>query len=174
MMNISRNFAFSEKKKKPTYGLDKAFGVSFFNFVRLVITVKTQAKRPSKSTFLPVSPPFANKVKNEIKKQGPNTKGCPKLYNSQNSWVGTTTSSNSQEGFSGFWQTRDEKRSSKNNKRTVAAVGARRCNDVSGFSNRPPTLGKVYLGVCCCLHIKPFFLPNDISSTPSVLPDSSS
>ena len=24
----------------------------------------------------------------------------------------------------------------------------------------------------CCLHIKPFFLPNDISSTPSVLPDS--
>ena len=27
---------------------------------------------------------------------------------------------------------------------------------------------------CCCLHIKPFFLPNDvISSTPSVLPDSS-
>ena len=25
---------------------------------------------------------------------------------------------------------------------------------------------------CCCLHIKPFFLPNDISSTPSVLPDS--
>ena len=27
---------------------------------------------------------------------------------------------------------------------------------------------------CCCLHIKPFFLPNDISSTPSVLPDPSS
>ena len=27
---------------------------------------------------------------------------------------------------------------------------------------------------CCCLHMKPFFLPNDISSTPSVLPDSSS
>ena len=27
---------------------------------------------------------------------------------------------------------------------------------------------------CCCLHIQPFFLPNDISSTPSVLPDSSS
>ena len=27
---------------------------------------------------------------------------------------------------------------------------------------------------CCCLHIKTFFLPNDISSTPSVLPDSSS
>ena len=27
---------------------------------------------------------------------------------------------------------------------------------------------------CCCLHIKRFFLPNDISSTPSVLPDSSS
>ena len=106
--------------------------------MRLVITVKTQAKLPSKSTFLPVSPPFANKVKNEIKKQGPNTKGCPKLYNSQNSWVGTTTSSNSQEGFSGFWQTRDEKRSSKNNKRTVAAVGDRRCNDVSGFPNRPP------------------------------------
>ena len=26
----------------------------------------------------------------------------------------------------------------------------------------------------CCLHIKPFFLPNDISSTPSVRPDSSS
>ena len=25
----------------------------------------------------------------------------------------------------------------------------------------------------CCLHIKPLFLPNDISSTPSVLPDSS-
>ena len=25
---------------------------------------------------------------------------------------------------------------------------------------------------CCCLHIKPLFLPNDISSTPSVLPDS--
>ena len=23
---------------------------------------------------------------------------------------------------------------------------------------------------CCCLHIKPFFLPKDISSTPSVLP----
>ena len=28
--------------------------------------------------------------------------------------------------------------------------------------------------ICCCLHIKPFFLPSDISSTPSVLPDSSS
>ena len=32
------------------------------------------------------------------------------------------------------------------------------------------------LGCCCCcrccLHIKPFFLPNDISSTPSVRPDS--
>ena len=27
---------------------------------------------------------------------------------------------------------------------------------------------------CCCLHIKLFFLPNDISSTPSILPDSSS
>ena len=27
---------------------------------------------------------------------------------------------------------------------------------------------------CCCLHIKAFCLPNDISSTPSVLPDSSS
>ena len=27
---------------------------------------------------------------------------------------------------------------------------------------------------CCCLHIKPFFLPKDISSTPSVRPDSSS
>ena len=26
---------------------------------------------------------------------------------------------------------------------------------------------------CCCRHIKPFFLPNDISSTPGVLPDSS-
>ena len=26
----------------------------------------------------------------------------------------------------------------------------------------------------CCLHIKPFFLPNDIRSTPSVCPDSSS
>ena len=26
---------------------------------------------------------------------------------------------------------------------------------------------------CCCFHIKPFFLPNIISSTPSVLPDSS-
>ena len=27
---------------------------------------------------------------------------------------------------------------------------------------------------CCCLQIKPFFLPNGISSTPSVRPDSSS
>ena len=27
---------------------------------------------------------------------------------------------------------------------------------------------------CCCLHIKPFFLPNVIGSTPSVLPESSS
>ena len=27
--------------------------------------------------------------------------------------------------------------------------------------------------LCCCLHIKPFFLPN-MSSTPSVRPDSSS
>ena len=26
----------------------------------------------------------------------------------------------------------------------------------------------------CCLHIKPFFLPNDITSTPSVITDSSS
>ena len=26
----------------------------------------------------------------------------------------------------------------------------------------------------CCFHIKPFFLPSDISSTPSVLADSSS
>ena len=27
---------------------------------------------------------------------------------------------------------------------------------------------------CCCLQTKPFFLPKDISSSPSVLPDSSS
>ena len=32
----------------------------------------------------------------------------------------------------------------------------------------------VVVGCCCCLHIKPFFLPNDIGSTPSVRPDSSS
>ena len=152
--------------------LDQVFGVLFFNFVRLVIASKLKPNDFHNPPFLPFSPPFAYKIKNENKGRGQISR--PVQNCGQNSWVGTTTSSNSQEGFSGFWQTRDEKRSSKNNKRTVAAVGDRRCNDVSGFSNRPPTLGKVYLGVCCCLHIKPFFLPNDISSTPSVLPDSSS
>ena len=33
---------------------------------------------------------------------------------------------------------------------------------------------KISAPCCWCLHIKPFFLPNDLSSTPSVLPDSSS
>ena len=57
---------------------------------------------------------------------------------SQNSWVGTTTSSNSQERISGFWQTRDEISTTKKKKTCVAAGRDGRCNDVSGFSNRPP------------------------------------
>ena len=40
---------------------------------------------------------------------------------------------------------------------------------VDGWSRQ---LVHTYHDYSCCLHIKPFFLPN-ISSTPSVLPDSS-
>ena len=63
--------------------------------------------------------------------------------------------------------------------------------DTSGISSRPHPEGKpckavvvvvvivvvvavvVVVVVVVCLHIKPFFLPNDTSSIPSVLPDSS-
>ena len=38
--------------------------------------------------------------------------------------------------------------------------------------SRQPTIILSY--IVCCLHINPFFVPNDISSTPSVRPDSSS
>ena len=39
-------------------------------------------------------------------------------------------------------------------------------------SNFPCVIKGHVRDCCCCLHITPFFLPNDISSTPSVLPDS--
>ena len=50
----------------------------FFRFGTDGYQVKAEAKRPSKSTFLPISP-LANKIKNEKKTQTSNTKSCPKL-----------------------------------------------------------------------------------------------
>lgn len=106
-MNISRNVSFL--KQKHTY-IRVWTRESVWRIISQVRTLgyhdKAKAKRPSKSTFLPISPIFATKLKN-----GDNhTRHIPRAVQNcrQKSWVGTTTPNNSQEGFAGFGQTRDE------------------------------------------------------------------
>ena len=92
----------------------------FLNFVRMVITIKVKPNDLQDPPFCPCLRHLPTKLKNEQK----HNRQIPRAIQNcgQNSWVGTTTPSNSQEEFSGFWQTRDEIRSKKK-KRYVAAVG---------------------------------------------------
>ena len=53
------------------------------------------------------------------------------------------------------------------------AIRIIRYRDVSNETSNVHLFLLFVVCCCCCLHIKPFFLPNDISSTPSVLLDSS-
>ena len=102
----------------------------------MVITLKLKPNDLQNPPFCPFLRHLLTKLKTK-KKAGAKYQERAVQICSQNSWVGTTTSSNSQEGFSDFWQTRDEIRSKKK-KPYLAAVGDGCCNDVSGFPNRPP------------------------------------
>ena len=62
-------------------------------------------------------------------------------------------------------------------RRCAPALSANNSSPSDGIWCMSPTLFSSFffsLSVVVVFHIKPFFLPNDISSTPSVLPDSSS
>ena len=84
------------------------------------------------------------KNKNKKKRWGQIPRAVKNL--GQKSWVGTTTSSNSQERISGFWQTRDEISWTKKKKRAWLRAEMGVVTMWAVFPTDHPTLGKVYLG----------------------------
>ena len=137
---ISHDFALSKNKQNTHNRVWTRWSVcriifQFRPYGRLVIRVK----KPNdiRKIFAHI---YLRHLLTKLKNERRHNRQIPRAVQncSRNSCVGTTTPRRTQEGFSGFWQTRDGISCFFLRISYVAAVGDGHFNDVNGFSNRPP------------------------------------